>query len=215
VESNKAFYDRISKAYDLIADHDEHLAREAGERSLGLLAGERVLELGFGTGNSIVNLARLVGDSGNVVGIDVSSGMLEVAQGKVDREGLGGRVELKIADARELPYGPETFDAVFASFTLELFPEDQIPDVLAEVDRVLRPGGRLGIVSMAQVKRDDHPGLLERAYIWMHRHFPHIVDCRPIDVAQVVTAAGFEVVEQTDFSIWTMPVALVISRKLV
>jgi demethylmenaquinone methyltransferase/2-methoxy-6-polyprenyl-1,4-benzoquinol methylase len=71
----------------------------------------------------------------------------------------------------------------------------------------------LGVVSMAQVERGDHASLVERAYVWMHRHFPHIVDCRPIALAQVVTAAGFEVVEQIDFTIWTMPVAVVLSRK--
>ena len=57
-ESNRDFYDRISNAYDFIADSSEHQAREMGEKALALQAGERVLEIGYGTGNTILDLAQ-------------------------------------------------------------------------------------------------------------------------------------------------------------
>jgi ubiquinone/menaquinone biosynthesis C-methylase UbiE len=129
MESNRAFYDRISRAYDLIADRDEHEAREAGERALDLRPGEQVLEIGFGTGNSVIELARRVGPKGRVHGIDVSTGMLEVAEDKIREAGLGDRIELGIADARDLPCDDDCLDAVFTSFTLELFDEEDIPRV--------------------------------------------------------------------------------------
>jgi len=78
--------------------------------------------------------------------------------------------------------------------------------VLTEVRRVLRPGGRLGVVSMARPHPGNSPSLIERAYVWMHRHFPHLVDCRPIDVAGVLSAAGFRITHQQEMAIWTMPV---------
>lgn len=209
-ESNRAFYNRISKAYDFISDSNEHKAREAGEAALELKPGEQVLELGFGTGNSAINLARMVGETGRVCGIDISEGMLEVARPKIAAEGLDKTVELQVADARKLPYEDNRFDAAFTSFTLELFPPEDIPTVLAEVRRVLKPQGRFGVVSMATVKPGDHESLLEKTYKFMHRHFPHLVDCRPIDVVQVLTDGGFEISKQIDMEIWTMPVRGVI-----
>jgi demethylmenaquinone methyltransferase/2-methoxy-6-polyprenyl-1,4-benzoquinol methylase len=60
-ESNRRFSDRIAKAYDLIADDNERAARHAGIEALAPKPGEAVLELGFGTGNEILDLAGLVG----------------------------------------------------------------------------------------------------------------------------------------------------------
>ena len=82
-ESNRHFYDRIANAYDLLADANERAARQTGVRALGLKAGEAVLELGFGTGNEVLDLAALVGPTGRVAGIDISPGMLAVANGKL------------------------------------------------------------------------------------------------------------------------------------
>lgn len=212
-ESNRAFYDRISNAYDLLADANERSARLTGLQGLDLKPGERVLEIGFGTGNEIVDLAEAVGASGRVCGVDISPGMLAVAQRKLSQKSLAAAIDLRVADARQLPHADGSFDAAYASFTLELFPEEDVPIVLAELRRVLRPGGRLGVVSMAQVKPGAKASYLERTYLWMHRHFPHFVDCRCIDVPAVVTAAGFRVVKQVDLEIWTMPVSAVVALK--
>lgn len=212
-EGNKKFYDRISRVYDLIAEADEHKAREAGERLLNLIPGERILEIGFGTGNSAINMAELVGSAGKVYGIDISPGMLAVAQAKIADKGLSDRVELSTGDARELPYDDESFNASFASFTLELFPPEDIPIVLAQVRRVLQKGGRVSVVSMAKVKQGQPASLIEKTYLWMHRHFPHIVDCRPIDPIQYLHDAGFTIRDEIDMEIWTMPVKAVVGSK--
>ena len=77
-----------------MADASEHEMRELGEQALRLAGGESVLEIGFGTGNSILNLAKLVGAEGKVCGIDISPGMLQVAQEKVDQANLPAAIEL-------------------------------------------------------------------------------------------------------------------------
>ena len=212
-ESNRHFYDRISKAYDLIADDNEKAARQAGVQAITIKPGETVLELGFGTGNEVIDLAKLVGPAGRVKGIDISSGMLEVAKGKLAQASLQTPVELKVGDARSLPYADGEFDAVYTSFTLELFPTDDIPVVLAETHRVLKEGGRIGVVSMATVRPGHKTSELEKVYVWMHRHFPHLVDCRPIDTEAIVSAAGFTVEKVQDLEIWTMPVRVVVGVK--
>jgi demethylmenaquinone methyltransferase/2-methoxy-6-polyprenyl-1,4-benzoquinol methylase len=212
-ESNRAFYDRISSAYDLIANANERPARLAGLHALGVQKGEQVLEVGFGTGNEIVDLANLVGATGRVAGIDISPGMLAVARHKLEGRDVPAPLDLRVGDARQLPWGDGTFDAVYTSFTLELFPLEDIPAVLAECKRVLKPGGRLGVVSMATVKQGHRTSTLERAYVWMHRHFPHLVDCQPIDVEGLVEKAGFPIVKVDEMEIWTMPVRAVVGRK--
>jgi len=212
-ESNRHFYDRIANAYDLIADSNERAARQTGVKALALRSGESVLELGFGTGNEVLDLANLVGPGGKVAGIDISSGMLGVAQRKLAASAVKTPVDLRLGDARALPFAEASFDAVYTSFTLELFPEGDIPVVLAEAKRVLKPGGRIGVVSMATVRPGHRVSGLEKTYIWMHRHFPHLVDCRPIDTEALVQAAGFKIASHQDLEIWTMPVRVVIGQR--
>jgi demethylmenaquinone methyltransferase/2-methoxy-6-polyprenyl-1,4-benzoquinol methylase len=212
-ESNRAFYDRISSAYDFMADASERPARVAGLEALDLQPGERVLEVGFGTGNEIIDLAGKVGPGGRVDGIDISPGMLAVTQRKLADKHLTTPVELQVADARRLPYADGVFDAAYSSFTLELFPDDDLPVVVAEVRRVLRARGRFGVVSMATVPAGQKPGWMERTYVWMHRHFPHIVDCRPIALAELLSAGGFRILKQIDLNVWSLPVAAVVAEK--
>lgn len=210
-ETNQSFYDRISHAYDLISDAGEHKARESGEQALDVQAGEDVLEIGYGTGNTMIHLAAAVGESGTVAGIDVSTGMQQVATKKLTAKGFADRIDLRVGDARKLPYEDDRFDAVFASFTLELFPLNDIPAVLAEVTRVLKPDGRLGVVSMATVQDGEKSSGLEKTYVWMHEHFPHIVDCQPIDVVSLIQEAGLSVQQKIEMAIWTMPVRCVVA----
>jgi len=212
-ETNRAFYDRISHVYDWLADSNEGPARRAGVEALAVQPGEAVLELGFGTGNEVLELAKLVGPTGRVAGIDVSEGMRAVTQKKLDEAKPQAKVDLCVGDARRLPYPDQTFDAVYTSFTLELFPLDDIPGVLAEAKRVLKPGGRLGVVSMATVKDGQRASFLEKSYVWMHRHFPHFVDCQPIDTEGVVAQAGFQIQSVQEREIWTMPVRVVVGIK--
>ncbi len=200
------FYDRISHVYDAISDGGEHQARQKGLELLNIRPKERVLEIGFGTGHSLVSLAEAVSDGGHVDGVDISAGMRDVAQSRLTKQGLDARVTLQVAEVPPLPYEDDSFDAVCMSFTLELFPLDAIPEVLRETRRVLRNGGRLGVVSMATTTPGEKDSLLEQTYKWMHQHFPHIVDCQPIPVEDVLTDAGFGLDEVDRLSIFTMPV---------
>ena len=207
----KALYDKISKVYDLLSEHTEGPVREAGLRMLAPQPGETVLEIGFGTGHALVWLARVVGISGKVQGIDLSSGMLAVTESLLRREGVAEQVELRTGDAADLPYPAESMDAVFMSFTLELFDTPEIPVVLAQCRRVLRTGGRIVVVGMS--KEGEH-GMIYETYEWTHRHFPNFVDCRPILISQVIAAAGFEVTDKQNLQIW-VPMEIVRAEKRV
>jgi ubiquinone/menaquinone biosynthesis C-methylase UbiE len=206
----KALYDKISKVYDLLSERTEEPVREAGVRMLAPQAGETVLEIGFGTGHTLVGLARAVGPSGRVHGIDLSDGMMAVAESRVRHEGVADRVVLRTGDATGLPYPADSMDAIFMSFTLELFAAPEIPVVLAQCLRVLKTGGRIVVVGMS--KEGEH-GLVYEAYEWTHRHFPNFVDCRPILVGQALAAAALQVTEKQHVQIW-VPMEIVRAAKV-
>ena len=211
VGAARAFYDRISRVYDSLADASEHESRERGLELLDPAEGERILEIGFGTGHALVALGQAVGSAGRVSGIDISEGMARVARQRLADSGVDDRVEVRVGVAPPLPWPDAHFDAVTMSFTLELFPDGVIPEILGEIRRVLRPGGRLGIVSMAVSPRGEPESALTHTYKWLHRHFPHIVDCRPIDVLARLNAAGFKPSRVIEISIWTLPVVALVA----
>jgi ubiquinone/menaquinone biosynthesis C-methylase UbiE len=209
----RSFYDRISGVYDAISDSSEHVAREKGLEMLAVSAGETVLEIGYGTGHTLVTLAQAVGDSGKVYGLDISQGMHDVSAKRVCDAGFSDRVDICVAEAPPLPYADDMFNAVTMSFTLELFPLDVIPQILAEIKRVLVPGGRVASVNMAVMPEGEKDSVLEKTYKWMHHHFPHIVDCQPIDAPAAFEQAGLEIMAREDLKMWTMPVVAVVGRK--
>jgi ubiquinone/menaquinone biosynthesis C-methylase UbiE len=126
-----------------LADHSEEPVRRAGLEKLDARRGENVLEIGFGARHCLISLAQAVGPSGKVYGVDLSDEMLKIALENLEKEGLADRVGLICEDAVRLPYAAETLDAIFMCFTLELFDTPEIPNVLAECRRALRPGGRI------------------------------------------------------------------------
>ena len=137
----KAFYDKIAKVYDLLAEHSERPMREAGLRLLAAAPGERALEIGFGTGHILAELANAVGPTGTVFGIDISENVLAKTRDVLSSKGLIDRASLDCGDAESLPYGDDSMDGIFTGFTLELFDTSGIPKVLAQYKRVLRAGG--------------------------------------------------------------------------
>jgi demethylmenaquinone methyltransferase/2-methoxy-6-polyprenyl-1,4-benzoquinol methylase len=205
----KAFYDKISHVYDLLAEHSEGPMRRAGLEKLDARPGEKVLEIGFGTGHCLVALAQSVGPTGKVYGLDLSERMLDVARDNLHKAGLADRVELSCGDAVILAYPSDTLDAIFMSFTLELFDTPEIPLVLAECKRVLRPGGRLMVVA---VSKEGENGVILELYEWSHRHFPNLVDCRPILVRRSLETAGFRIESVEKKSMW-VPVEIVLGAK--
>jgi ubiquinone/menaquinone biosynthesis C-methylase UbiE len=201
-------YDRLSCWYDILSGSSERPARLRGIQILGIEPGECILEIGCGTGESLPMLASRAGHAGIVIGLDLSLGMLQVAKHKLERQSIKN-VNFMQGDGICLPFGKDVFHAIFMSFTLELFSTEEIPNLLLECSRVLRPGGRMGIVSLLQ---KDEPGWMENAYNWAHCRWPTIIDCRPISLTSHLEQSGFTIREMVERSMWGLVVGIAVSQ---
>ena len=141
-------------------------------------------------------------------GVDLSEEMLKLARALVAREGFGDHVTLWQGDAVSLPLDKGSVDGIFMSFTLELFDTPEIPKVLAECRRVLKPGGRLMVVSISKEQPRDP---MVRAFEWTHNHFPNLLDCRPIHARRALEASGFTITSSDIRHMW-LPVEIVLGR---
>jgi len=121
----------------------EVTARAAYLDLLEIQAGERVLEVGCGSGAVLRDVAGRLGPYGRAVGLDYSAALLAVARELAEQVGLADRIELREGDARALPFGDAEFDAVLAVTTLCHIPEAE--RAIDEIVRVTRPGGRVGV----------------------------------------------------------------------
>ncbi len=208
-EQTKAFYNKISRVYDLLSERSEAPMRKAGLALLNARAGESVLEIGFGTGHTLVSLAKAVGPRGKVLGIDLSDKMAALAKENLAKAGLLKRAAIRCGDARRLPHADSSLDGVFTSFTLELFDTPEIAEVLHECKRVLRPAGRIVVVGMSKEGTGEP---LISAFEWGHKHFPNFLDCRPIFVREALEQAGFKIQKALKRRMW-IPVEIILGVK--
>jgi ubiquinone/menaquinone biosynthesis C-methylase UbiE len=203
-------YNRLSGWYDLLAGASEGPLCDLGLTLLDVQLGERVLEIGFGTGRGLATLARAVGPAGAVFGLDISDGMARLALQRLRDAGLDDRVLVCLGNGARPGFVPGSCDAIFMSFTLELFDTPELPSVLWHCRRLLRRGGRLGVVSLVKERRRERWPV--RLYEWVHRLLPKWVDCRPIYLWQILTEGGFTITVSERRSMWGLPVDAVIAQ---
>ncbi len=203
-------YDVLSRIYDYTLGLIRHNYAEMALQRLSIIEGEAVLEIGFGTGNCLKEIPELIGPTGKAYGIDISRGMIERTKRRLEKAGLAGAVELCCGDATCLPFNENTFDAVFMSFTLEVFDTPDIPKVLAEIKKVLKPGGRLGI---ADTSKENGNSLFLRGYEWLHKKCPKYLGSRPIYAKQSLIDAGYKIRSNKGVRIFRVPTEIIIAIK--
>lgn len=139
----RRLYDRLAPIYDLASrPYGWFGTRRLAARAIGelwLQPGDTVVELGTGTGRNLPDLARAVGPSGRVVGVDLSRGMLRRARSRVAAAGLTN-VDLVEADMTNFRLPPDTA-AALSTYAMEMVPTYDA--LIARLSHELRPGGRL------------------------------------------------------------------------
>ncbi|WP_211315540.1 bifunctional demethylmenaquinone methyltransferase/2-methoxy-6-polyprenyl-1,4-benzoquinol methylase UbiE [Rathayibacter caricis] len=163
-----AMFDTVAPAYDLtntvLSAGNDHLWRIATTRAVNPAPGERILDVAAGTGTSSASLAR---SGAHVVAADFSPGMIAVGR---TRQAGDDRIEFVQADAMDLPFEDESFDAVTISFGLRNVAEPRT--ALAEFFRVVKPGGRVVICEFSTPPQK----LLAAAYdLYLAKIMPAIV----------------------------------------
>jgi phosphatidylethanolamine/phosphatidyl-N-methylethanolamine N-methyltransferase len=133
-------YEKLASVYDLIFGPALHPGRVHAIQRMGIKPGDRVLEVGVGTG---INAGLYPRDC-MVTGIDLSSSMLEKARDRVSRKSIRN-VRLLEMDAADLKFADETFDLVYAPYLISVVPDPVT--VAREMRRVCRTGGRIVLLN--------------------------------------------------------------------
>jgi demethylmenaquinone methyltransferase / 2-methoxy-6-polyprenyl-1,4-benzoquinol methylase len=163
-------FDRVAAKYDVLNSvmtaglHHRWRERAAAKAQLG--PGDAALDICCGTGDLALELAKQVSPGGHVVGCDFSEPMLDLAREKAAGRGAGG-VRFEWADALELPYDAERFDAVTVGFGVRNLAD--LDRGLREMARVLKPGGRAVILEITAPTR---PPLSVFYSLWFDRIVP-------------------------------------------
>ncbi len=129
-------YEKLAKVYDLTFGPTLHPGRVQALQRMKMHPGDRLLEVGVGTGINAVMYPKFV----DVTGIDFSSSMLEKARERVVRKGMTN-IRLLQMDAQDIKFDDDTFDIVYAPYLISVVPDPV--QVAREMRRVCKPGGRI------------------------------------------------------------------------
>ncbi|MFO7990797.1 MAG: class I SAM-dependent methyltransferase [Thermoplasmata archaeon] len=201
-------YDRMSNVYNVASNPFEEKYRRIGVSLMDIEEGGRYLDIGHGTGEALISIAEDFKENVSLYGVDISRGMTDIAGRKLEKLGLEDRVELILADARELPFGDSYFHGVFSSFTIEIMNDEDLDKVLENIKRVMRESGKFVGISLSK-----HGGsIVKDIYEKVQNFAPNIVDCRLIDLKSKLENTGFDVVYHERRDKFGLPVDIVSAR---
>jgi ubiquinone/menaquinone biosynthesis C-methylase UbiE len=187
-------FDRLAPHYDAGPGCFAHFGRRLVDL-VGIEPGQRVLDVAVGRGAVLFPAAERARPAGEVVGIDLSAGMVRATGTAAEQRGIGAHVQ--VMDAEQLDFPDQTFDRVLCGFGLMFFPDQA--RALAECRRVLRPGGRLGVSTWQRSQTADLedvlrelglPGLNEPGWITEAATLQHLLEQADFSEVQVLPDAA-------------------------
>ena len=150
-ENVREMFDDIAPTYDrlnhVLSMNVDKLWRRHALQEIVDGTPQRILDVACGTGDSTISIARAAAEGSEVIGADISEGMMALVKGKAEKAGVGGRISLQVADGEALPYGEEAFDRVTCAFGIRNFEHKERG--LSEFRRVLKPGGKAVILELS------------------------------------------------------------------
>jgi len=183
-----SFYDGFANIMTLGQVH--RLRNLTVEQAL-LKPGEKVLDVGCGTGGVTIPVKIRVGKTGEVAGIDPAPEMIALARQKASRAGL--EIDFRLGVIESLPFSDGVFDAVTSSLMMHHLPENLQVKGLAEIRRVLKPGGRILIADMMRPSNST----IKRFFTLLIQH-GHAMQFGIEDLPELLKEAGFEEIKQLE-----------------
>lgn len=161
-------FDRIAGRYDFL-NHTLSMGIDVGwrrelARKLPARPDLRVLDLATGTADVPLSLSAENADVTEIVGTDLSEGMLAIGAKKVEAAGLNSKISLNIGDATAIPFEDQSFDAVTISFGIRNVPD--VSQCLREMQRVLKPGGHALVLEFSTPQLP----VFKQGYLFYLRH---------------------------------------------
>ncbi len=204
-------YDRRSWLYGKLVAPFEFRNHRRAIAKAKIESSDKVLEVAVGPGRAFLEIVKRIDRNNIACGVDAAPGMLALARRTLEAAGYDN-FDLREGDARELDFDNGTFDVLYNAYMLDLIPFADIPGILAEFHRVLKPGGRLVLLNMS--KRDDERvSWYERLYGGLPGSFVLNVmgACRPVLMGEFVGQAGFVGVER-EFVKGVIPSEIITAR---
>ena len=196
-------YARVAGVYDAWTYFTESRSLDVALEEARIGDTACVLEVAVGTGVAFREVLRR-NPSGRNVGIDITEPMLRRAREKAERAGVP--FELLLGDAGSLPFADATFDVVMNNNMLGVVPESLVAPIVSEIFRVLRPGGRLVIVTMQRPRNRFSEIVYQVGAVWLG-------GWRDIDVAPAVRSIGFVDVRSRTVTQLGIPSEVLSARK--
>jgi demethylmenaquinone methyltransferase / 2-methoxy-6-polyprenyl-1,4-benzoquinol methylase len=146
-------FNNISKTYDFL-NHFLSLGidiiwRKKAINELKKDQPKLILDVATGTGDFAFEALSILKPE-KIIGVDISQGMLDIAQQKIDKRGMGDLFEIKLGDSEKLPFSDSQFDAVTVAYGVRNF--ENLETGLADIQRVLKPGGKAVVLEFSKPK---------------------------------------------------------------
>ena len=147
----RRMFNTISGKYDMFNDimslRLAHVWRKKALQTLIPFQPKKILDIATGTADSAIKAVELLHPE-HVTGIDISEQMMEIGKQKVAKAGFGNIIDFKIEDVSEMKFANESFDAATTTFGIRNY--EKLDKSLAEIHRVLKPGGKFVILEMSE-----------------------------------------------------------------
>jgi len=169
-----------------------------------------LLDIGCGTGEFLADAARSRKSFTHLIGIDLSEKMATIARKKLAPLWPSERSMVVQGDFSSLPVKTGTIDYVYAGFSLEILPEKVVDEALDEIGRVLRPNGKVVVVSMYQGEKESVPVSLYKA---LSNIAPRMIDCKFVRAGQWFSDRGYNTLDLSVVSMWGLPVQIYKGKK--
>jgi ubiquinone/menaquinone biosynthesis C-methylase UbiE len=201
----QSFYDRIGAHYDIFEMYEAR-AKERARQLLEVDGSKYLLNVGVGTGREHARIQQTIGPGSIAFGVDISPVMTELASQQTG-------TPICRADTHCLPYASGSFDQIYIAYVLDLIPLRDIPTILEEFWRVLRPGGELLILALTEGV-DIPSRALVTAWKLVYAFSPLACGgCRPLQLSDLVKRANYTLIQRQVIVQMAVPSEILLARK--